>query len=64
MQAGDHYSDFKLVQSARNATFITEALPFNYSTRGGGAKVPYSYCIQSEICLRKLNIHAGGDDWL
>jgi hypothetical protein len=53
MRAGGHYSDFKLVQSTRTAKFelaIAEATPFNYSTRGGGAKAPYySYCIQYEI---------------
>jgi hypothetical protein len=50
--AGGHYLDFKLVQSTRNAKFelaIAEATPFNYSAQGGGAKAPYSYCIQSEI---------------
>lgn len=42
---------FQLVESAWNAAFelvITEALPFNCSTQGGRAKVPYSYCNESE----------------
>jgi hypothetical protein len=41
MRAGGHYSYFKLVQSTRNAKFelaIAEAMPFDYSARGGGAK--------------------------
>jgi hypothetical protein len=64
MRAGGQYSDFELVQSTRNAKFelvIAEATPFNYSDRGGGAKAPYSYCIQYEIFEK---IHAGGDDKL
>jgi hypothetical protein len=66
MQAGGHYSDFKLVQSMRNAKFelaIAEATPFNYSAQGGWAKAPYSYCIQSEMIFF-LEIDAGGDDKL
>jgi hypothetical protein len=46
MRAGCH-SDFRLVQSTRNAKFVlmmAETTPFNYSARGGGAKAPYSYC--------------------
>ena len=52
MRAGGHYSDFKPVERAKKALLeleIAEAPPSNYSARGGGAKVPYIYCIASEI---------------
>ena len=46
MRVGGHYSDFKRAQLKLE---IVEAPLSNYSTQGGGAKVPYSYCIASEI---------------
>ena len=48
----DDYSDFKPVKRARKAMFeleIADAPPSNKSARGDGAKVPYIYCIVSEI---------------
>ena len=43
---------------------IAEAMPFNSSTQGGGAKVPYSCCIQSEFFCENLKIHVGSDNKL
>ena len=40
---------FKVARNAKFELAIAEATPFNCSTRGGGAKVPYSCYIQSEI---------------
>jgi hypothetical protein len=67
MRAGGHYSDFKLVQRMRNAKRSSRPCPSITALEGGGAKAPYSYCIQYEIWnfLRKnLKSHAGGDDKL
>jgi hypothetical protein len=58
MRAGDHYSDFKLVQSMKNAKLelaIAKATPFNYSARGGRTKAPHSYC---QECIRTRGGHS------
>jgi hypothetical protein len=69
MRAGGHYSDFKVVQSTRNAKFklaIVEATPFNYSARGAGQKrhTDIVFNLKYEIFSENLQIHAGGDDKL
>ena len=52
MWVGGHYSDFKLVKECWFELAIAESTPFNYSARGGGAKVPYIpavYNLKSEF---------------
>ena len=61
MRAGSHYSDFKPVERALLELEIVEALPSNYSARGGGATVLH---LKSETFGENLKIHAGGDDKL
>ena len=54
MRAGGHYSDFKPVERARKALLLTQTRDrrgpaLQLERLRGGAKVPYIFCIASEI---------------